>query len=253
MLLSQLKSFKIQDNKKPEFQPTPVDEFNLLNSRINKFISKAQESYKSQKEFIENASHEMQTPLAIALNNLEQLLETEGLGREHMELIEKTMGKLESLTRYNKSLLLLSRIQNEQFPEQEKVEVNHILKNLIEDFKDISDSKNVEIRFTEHASIELQMNQELAQIIFTNLLKNAIIHSPEGGIVEVEVTSSSVCFSNSGDTPLDENSIFTRFYRSGSQVPSNGLGLAIARAIAESYKLQLHYNYSEGHIFRIHI
>lgn len=251
VLLSQLKNFKIQDNKKPNFQPSRVEEFNLLNSRIDKFISKAQESYKSQKEFIENASHEMQTPLAIALNNLEQLLETEGLNQEQMELIGRTMTKLESLTRYNKSLLLLSKIQNDQFPEQEKIGINTILRNLIQDFDDIASSKNVQISFVEQSSAEIQMNPELAQILFTNLLKNAIIHSPDGGVVEVEVTSTSVSLSNSGETPLDENSIFTRFYKSGSSISSNGIGLAIAKAIAESYNLQLQYEFSDRHIFHI--
>lgn len=251
ILLDQLKNFKIQDKKKPQFQASAIDEFNLLNSRLEKFIVKAQESYQNQKEFIENASHEMQTPLAIAINNLERLMESQGLNRDQMETIEKTLKKMESLARFNQSLLLLSKIKNNQFIEGEKIHINLVLKNLIEDFSDLISHKNLQINFEENAQLYYVINAELAQILLTNFLKNALVYTPENEMVRIEVGTYSVVFINSGDSALDASRIFKRFFYVNHSASSNGLGLAIAKAIAEIYSLQLEYSFQDGHKFSI--
>ena len=251
ILLGQLRSTKIQDKKKPEFISSRVEEFNHLSQGMTKFISQAQERYQNQKEFIENSSHEMQTPLAIAINNLEQLAESSGLKKTQMELIEKTLNKLESLTRFNKSLLLLSKIKNHQFLEFEKVDINAVIKNSVEDFLDIAQHKDLVIEVNEISVLKFEMNKELAEILFTNLLKNAITYSPINNIIYIEILPKSIRISNVGDKPLDPARLFNRFGTFYASTSSNGLGLAIVKAIADIYSIKVTYSFDHFHHFKI--
>lgn len=118
---------------------------------------------------------------------------------------------MENLIRFNKSLLLLSKIQNNQFIENDKIHVNHILQNLIENFQDLISHKNITIKFEEKSGLYWNMNAELAQILLVNLLKNAIVYSPVNSEVKVIVDSSSVVFENEGEQGLNENLIYQRF------------------------------------------
>ncbi|QED36891.1 HAMP domain-containing histidine kinase [Antarcticibacterium arcticum] len=252
VLLAQLRTVKIQDKKKAEFITSRVEEFQYLGLEMKKFIDQAQERYHNQKEFIENSSHEMQTPLAIAINNLEELTETPGLKKAQVDLIAKTLNKLESLTRFNKSLLLLSKIKNQQFLEFESINFNELIKNVIEDFKDIAQHRNVEIVLIEQGEVKIEMNKELAEILFTNLLKNAIIYNGTNETVTIQVLANSVNISNTSNFALDKEKLFNRFGNFNASSSSNGLGLAIVKAIADIYSFRVDYKFEERlHTFSI--
>ena len=251
-LLSRLKGFSIEKDEKIVFEPTRIEEFSLLNQRVDQLLQKSVESFKSQKQFIENASHELQTPLAISINKLELLVENNQLDQEQLVIVGSVLNNLERLTRLNKSLLLLSKIENKQFPKTVQVDFNELIKQTIADFEDLAAYRTSEIILTEHASITYEMNRDLAIVLVSNLLKNALIHGPDGKPVTIEIQPELIEIRNAGmGSPLNKETLFTRFKQVGNEGKSTGLGLAISRAIADRFNLRLAYSYDNGHIFRI--
>ena len=250
-LLRRLEKFNIEKDTEIKFEPTKVEEFQLLNERIDKLLKKSVDSYTSQKEFIENASHELQTPLAISINKLELLAENATLEPQQMEELGLILNNLERLTRLNRALLLLSRIENRQFADEETVNFNQLLKPVVVEFEDLAAHNKVKVEILETADLRYQMSKDLARILLANLLKNAILHSAAGNKVKVEVSKNQVLIQNSGEKPLNQKTLFSRF-QAGKRSQSNGLGLAISKAIADRYNLEITYSFGEGsHFFRI--
>lgn len=248
VLLEQLRGFKL--GKDPMLTPaeTKVKEFKELNEAVSLLINRSLETYHGQKQFIENASHELQTPLAISINKLELLTEKEDMDEANLMAVGQVIQTLERLTRLNKSLLLLSKIENKQFQENERVDINAVFKNLIEEFTDFADYKNVTISYQEHGQLYADMSKNLAEIFVTNFLKNAIVHNDSNGWVQVIVNPTSFTITNSGsDVPLDKDKVFQRFQKKSNEKNTTGLGLAIVKAIADLYGLSVTYSYQNGH------
>ncbi|MDQ3291706.1 MAG: HAMP domain-containing histidine kinase, partial [Bacteroidota bacterium] len=230
-----------------------IEEFELLNEAAEKLLQSNTETYFSQKNFIQNASHELQTPLAISLNKLELLAESQNLSDDQLSQIAGIMQHLERLTRLNKSLLLLSKIENKQFAPEEKINLNQLLKKLLEDFADQIEYKEISVELQETATCEPTLNPDLATILLGNLIKNAIVHNHSGGFFTIQVNYNSISFENSGkDGALDSKQLFTRFSKINPSPTSTGLGLAIVKAIADLYQFQVSYSYQQKHIFAIH-
>lgn len=248
-LLGRLEKFSIENEREIKYEKTNIDEFRLLNERVDRLLKKSVESYKSQKEFIENASHELQTPLAISINKLELMAENSNLSESQMEELGIVLASLERLTRLNKSLLLLSRIENRQFTEGEKFSWNDLVKQIIAEFEDYGAHKEVTLKIAEQGQFEYPCNKDLAGILISNLIRNSIIHSSQGATVKINISSKAIKFENPGTAPLDETKIFSRFQGTDS-ARSTGLGLAISKAISDKFGLRLEYRYiSNTHIF----
>jgi signal transduction histidine kinase len=233
--------------------PTNVTEFCQLNDAVNAYASHSEEVFEQQKQFIGNASHETQTPLAICRNRIELLMEDETLKEEQIDELAKTLQTLEHVTRLNKSLLLLSKIDNNQFGEETHVVMNDVLKHFLEDYKDVYEYHNIDVDMTEEGQFEVDMNEMLATMLVTNLLKNAFVHNADGGNIKVSFSSDAMEFSNTGDdAPLDPQRIFDRFYQGKKREGSTGLGLAIVHSICQQSGLQIKYEYRDGmHCFRV--
>ena len=233
--------------------PTNVTEFCQLNDAVNAYASHSEEVFEQQKQFIGNASHETQTPLAICRNRIELLMEDESLKEEQIDELAKTLQTLEHVTRLNKSLLLLSKIDNNQFGEETHVVMNDVLKHFLEDYKDVYEYRNIDVDMTEEGQFEVDMNEMLATMLVTNLLKNAFVHNTDGGNIKVSFSSDAMEFSNTGDdAPLDPQRIFDRFYQGKKREGSTGLGLAIVHSICLQSGLQIKYEYRDGmHCFRV--
>ena len=250
-LLSRLEHFSIEKDRDIKYEKTNIDEFRLLNERVDRLLKKSVESYHSQKEFIENASHELQTPLAISINKLELMAENASLSPEQMEELGTVLNSLERLTRLNRSLLLLSRIENRQFVEEEKINWNEQVKTVVAEFKDFAAHQQVEMIFSEDAIVEHTGNRDLIRILISNLIKNALLHSSSGTAVEIQILPEMVRFQNSGTIPLDRGKIFNRF-QGAEKAQSTGLGLAISKAIAERFGIELSYSFADNkHIFTL--
>jgi len=253
LLLEQLKRFKL--GKDPEIQPveTQVKEFKELNEAVGLLINRSLEAYNGQKQFIENASHELQTPLAISINKLELLTEREDLTEANLISVGQVIQTLERLTRLNKSLLLLSKIENKQFQENESVHINSVFKNLMEEFTDFADYKNVTLSIVEQGQLYWDMNKNLAEIFVSNFLKNAIVHNVVNGAVQIVVSDDAFEVRNTGkNVALDKDKVFQRFQKKSDEKNTTGLGLAIVKAIADLYKLQVDYTYQNEHRMKIY-
>ena len=240
----------------PLDNPTQIREFRLLSEAARDMAGRSYKAYEEQKQFIENASHELQTPLAIVRGKVELLAESEGLSEAQMRELDAIYSTLGRAVKLNKSLLLLSRIENGQFSDVEDVSVDEVLDNLLPDLMEIYEYKNIRLTRRQGASpLVVRCNQSLAQILVSNLLKNALQHNMDGGELQVLTTPDGLWIKNTGDAPLDGEKLFRRFYHSvKGKKDSNGLGLSIARTIARSIGWELSYSWEEDgmHVFRLH-
>ena len=233
---------------------TKIREFRQLSDAALDMGNRSYKAYEEQKQFIENASHELQTPLAIVRGKVELLAESEGMTEQQMEQLDEIYATLGRAVKLNKSLLLLSRIENGQYTEMEDVSVDEILDELLPDLMDIYEHKQVRlIRKREEQPFIIRCNHSLAQILVSNLVKNSLLHNREGGELQVLTTPTSLVIKNTGDVPLDGEKLFRRFYHGmDGKKDSTGLGLAIARSIALSSSLKLTYEWQDGmHTFRL--
>lgn len=238
----------------PLDNPTKIREFRQLSDAALDMGNRSYKAYEEQKQFIENASHELQTPLAIVRGKVELLAESEGMTEQQMEQLDEIYATLGHAVKLNKSLLLLSRIENGQYTEMEDVSVDEILDELLPDLMDIYEHKQVRlIRKREEQPFIIRCNHSLAQILVSNLVKNSLLHNREGGELQVLTTPTSLVIKNTGDVPLDGEKLFRRFYHGmDGKKDSTGLGLAIARSIALSSLLKLTYEWQNGmHAFRL--
>lgn len=254
-LLAWLDNYRLGKKNLALDNPTHTTEFRKLNEAVIRYAAHSEEVFEQQKQFIGNASHELQTPLAICRNRLEMLMEDETLSEHQMEEILKTYQTLEYVSKLNKSLLLLSKIDNSQFVETSDVCLNEVLHRYVEDYQEVYDYREIRLSIKERGDFRLQMNETLAVVLVTNLLKNAFVHNINEGVISIEITPDGMAFGNTGgDVALDEKRIFERFYQgSRKKEGSTGLGLAIVDAICRQYHLNVSYQFMDKmHRFEIY-
>lgn len=232
---------------------TTISEFRRLNDAAQRAAKRSELAFNQQKQFIGNASHELQTPLAVCTNRIEWLLDNTDLTEEQMAELFKTKHTLNYIIRLNKSLLFLSRIDNRQFTESCPIEINNLVKRLLDDYKEIFCYNGLIVSLEESGIFTLIMNEALAEALISNLVKNAFIHNKENGYIHITLKEQSFVIANTGtDFPLDSEHIFDRFYQGSRKEESTGLGLAIADAICKQYQLHLSYEYRKGeHLFSL--
>lgn len=251
-LLRQLKSFNIGSNASIPKIETSTTEFQDLQEAIKTLLSHARSAYQQQKEFIGNAAHELQTPLSIALNRLELLLEKQDLTPIHAEDIAETMKLIERMTRLNKSLLLLTKIENFQFNQKQKISFNALTHAIIHEVEEGAAFKSINITLEEQEKLMADMDPSLAEILIANLIRNAIFHSPNDGLVDITLTKQLFTIRNQGIKPLDDRFIFNRFHKLSSKPDRTGLGLSIVKAICKLYGFHISYHFADNqHTFTI--
>lgn len=251
-LIAQLRDFRIEKHHQIKTIDTSIEEFKLLNTSVTTLIDQSRARYLEQQHFIENAAHELQTPLAISINKLELFLENTNLPEDDVRTMASILDNLGRLTRLNKSLLLLSKIENRQFSDEEMIDFSRLASQIIEDFGDLAAHKNMELHLESGADLNFKMNKDLATVLLTNLIKNAIVHGQKNSIVTITVQQRTLLVLNFGKTAaLDSDSIFLRFKKLNDDKKSTGLGLAIAKAIADKYGMRLTYSLQQQHIFSI--
>ena len=243
--LDTLKKFDLQRGGQVRFETSRVDEFNALNEELIKLTEKVNSDYRNLKEFTENMSHETQTPLAIIRSKLELLLQSDNLRPEQMEQVHATLDAINRLTKMNRGLIMLTRIENDQYAEEELVEIGALLQSRLEDLELFMQSRGLSVETVLAQDVSVRMNKYLADILVSNLLSNAIKYNREGGKLIVSLFADSLMVSNSG-TPLSipDHRIFERFKR-GDSPDSVGLGLAIVKRICDHYHFFLSYRYDE--------
>jgi len=243
--LSILNTYDIKNHEQQQFLKTNTLEFQQLNTALTKMTDKIHVDYLQQKQFTENASHEMQTPLAVIKANLTQLMQSTTLLESDMynlQTIENTTKKMASL---NKALILLSKIENNQFKENELIPINKIINKVVNNFADLIEVKNIKLNLNLKDDLQLTINPTLAEILLSNLVQNAIRHNVNGGIISIDLMQNKLIISNSGEAlTINSNELFTRFKKNDTSKDSLGLGLAIVKSICNIYQLNIDYSYS---------
>ncbi|MCC7232439.1 MAG: HAMP domain-containing histidine kinase [Bacteroidia bacterium] len=248
-----LKNFDLQHGNKILFQRSTVDEFNTLNAELTRLTGKVARDYRNLKEFTENMSHETQTPLAIIRSKLELLLQSENLTDEQVGHIRSILDSVSRLSKMNKSLILLTRIENEQYASEELMALGPVLIKHLKDLDLFISSRDLKLETQINEDINLRINPHLAEILITNLLSNAIKYNIPGGVLRVELTREYLRIANSGKPlTLPGEQVFERFKR-GDILDSMGLGLAIVKKICDHCHCFIEYGFkSELHSFTVY-
>ena len=254
-LLGWLRDYHVGQRNKPLDNKNSITEFRTLYDATNLFAARNEKLFEQQKRFIGNASHELQTPLAICRNRLEMMMEDESVSERQLEELAKTHHTLEHITKLNKSLLLLSKIENEQFPETRPVCLNDILTRYLEDYKEVYDYRDIMVEVNEEQRLTFQMNEMLATTLVTNLLKNAFVHNVDGGRICITFAKEPLRICNTGSPqPLDERKIFEPFFKGSKQEGSTGLGLSLVDGICKLSGLAVSYAFQDDmHCFCIRV
>ena len=254
LLLEWLEHYRLGKNNEKLSIETHTTEFRKLNEAVSRYVAHSEEVFEKQKQFIGNASHELQTPLAICQNRLEMLLEDETLGEQQMSEIMKTYQTLEYLSKLNKSLLLLSKIDNHQFSEEKEVCLNEVLHRYMDDYQEVYAYRDITLTVEEEGELYWNMNETLAVVLITNLLKNAFVHNINKGSIRIVISSSGIRFGNTASgSALDASRVFDRFYQgSKKKEGSTGLGLAVVDAVCRHSSLKIRYRFEEDmHWFEV--
>ena len=230
-----------------------ISEYKKLSEELVRSAQRNNEMYEQQSLFIGHASHELQTPIAVAQNRLELLAEDPDLSDTQMEQIVKTIRSLEDISKLNKTLLLLTKIENKQFPNTEIVDINSVVCSISEDFAEAYASHEIEFQLSETAHLKMEMNRMLASVLFGNLLKNAFIHSEKHGMVAVTISEEGVRIANTASSgALNPEYIFRRFYQESMSKGTAGLGLSLVDSIAKLYGITVSYLFMDGmHVFDV--
>ena len=245
-IIDKLREYDIKKGNVIEYHKTSINEFDQLTKDLNLMTTKINDDYISQKEFHENFSHELQTPLAIIQNNIELLIQSPNMKEEEMEYIAVMMEALKRLSNVNRGLVLLAQLDNNQYHEKRELEINKVLDKLVDYFKSKLALKNITIEKTYQRILVTNANPILIDILITNVLSNGIKHNVENGYLSLSIVANQMVISNSG-LPLvgDETQVFQRFKKFSTSDQSVGLGMAIVKKICDLYGYEISYH-SEG-------
>ena len=233
---------------------TNVTEFQRLNDSVTDCIQRIEEVYERERRFIGDASHELQTPLAVCRNRIELMMNDDTLTEHQMVELAKMEQTISELIRLNKTLLFLSKIENNQYIEQTEVDINSKIRHHMEMLAEVYETKDITIHLYDKEQWTLYANDELMASLVSNLLRNAYIHSLPHGTIDIYIKEGALSIANTSNSDaLDASRLFDRFYcgNPGKQ-HSNGLGLSIVKAICETSNLKVGYAFEQGkHIFTI--
>lgn len=246
-ILDRLKQYQIDKDNVIELPHTSTAEFRELSHVITQLVHKNQQAYLNQKEFTENASHELQTPIAIFRSKLDLLAQTEGLTREQADIISTLFDTTDRISRLNRSLLLLARIEGGQYIEQELVSLREVVERSLHTFIRQASEKGIAVKSSLDNTPPMQANLTLVEALVNNIVSNAVRHTREKGEILVTLSGTLLDVRNTG-TPLESpEKIFERFHRETSNTYGSGLGLAIATKICETTGYVMAYAYNGTH------
>lgn len=245
--LLQLKQFDLSGKNKLALEQTPINEFNELNRAVSIMADHVSQEFNALRQFTENASHEMQTPLAIINSKLDLLIQGENINELQMEQLQGIYNALEKLSKMNQSLLLLARIENNQFNDIQTISLDISIKEKLSQFDELIAGRKLVIN-TEIQPVRINCNKLLLDILLSNLLNNAIRYNVEHGNILIRLEDKEFIISNASRIPaLDEQQLFQRFYRHNeTKQPGNGLGLSIVKQICNDSGYDIRYLFRDG-------
>lgn len=251
--LRKIETFSLEQGTVPEFAETNITEFARLNEMLSKLIKNNVIIYKQQKEFIENASHELQTPLAVFQSKLDILLQDSNLTESQSKTIQMLYNTSSRLSRLNKNLLLLAKIDNEQFKDLKEINFIETLDSQLGFLIELAENNGLHVSVHFNNALTIHANTTLLESLINNLIVNAIKHNKPEGSIYITVDGNTFTVSNTGTDPeLVQEKIFRRFSRTTEEKKGNGLGLAIVSQICKLHKWNIAYSFIENrHTFTV--
>jgi signal transduction histidine kinase len=250
--ISIIKDYQIAVKKPLQLTKESIDEINLLNESLNQMTERIHQDYHALRSFTENASHEMQTPLAVIRSKVEALLQETEWKKESMQQLLAVEDATQRLSKLHQSLLLLTRLENGQFLLNEAVDLTHIISVKVAERQELIHAKSIAL--TIHCEqVNLFFHIHLAEMLISNLLNNAIRYTPDNGNIHLALSEKSFTISNTATNgSLQQTRLFNRFYKEEPSSEGTGLGLAIVKQICNAAGFTISYHFSEGrHIFFI--
>jgi len=242
--LQQIESFELDNPKRLDFLNSDIEEFNRLNTSIDTLIKRNIRIYNSQREFVENAAHELQTPIAIFKAKIDTLIQRTDITEGQSEILTSLNHAISRLNRLNKNLLLLSKIDKQQFDTTESFSIKEIIEKQLDFFEEQAALQNIAIKKDFKNDIKVTAHMGLTEIFINNLLLNAIRHNVKDGQIIISISPQKLIISNSGITQeLPKEKLFNRFSKSSSLKEGHGLGLAIVKKITDVYDWAISYSY----------
>ncbi len=251
--VDKLKSFDVNKGNKIDFESSDITEFAILNTTLGRMIDKIHNDYVNLKEFTGNVSHEIQTPLAIIRSKCELLLQSDSLNEDQADLIRDIHRTNSRLSKLNNTLVLLTKIENAQFKNKEKISLDSIIKNHLKNFNSLLKARNILLEYIITRNIYLEIDPVLVDVLVVNLLKNAIMHNMENGKITIELSGQELEVSNTGkDIDLSDKNIFERYVKINKQTGSLGLGLSLVKKICDYSGYSVKYVYlNKMHVFSV--
>jgi len=250
-LLHQIKGFNISEENNFKLTNERVDEFVELSTAIDSMSARVRNDYQHLKHLTDDASHEMLTPLAVITSKLDTLIQHERLPSEISEQIEDIYAATSKLSRLNQTLLLLTKIENNQVVGNESIDLNALLSDKIKQFHELILAKHITV--TEKVGAKKIFGSKyLMDILLNNLISNAIWHNKDYGKLMVMLDDEEMVFQNTGIlVALNQETIFERF-KKGSKSEGTGLGLTLVENICKFYGWKISYDFKdELHSFKV--
>jgi len=245
--MNEMKGFKLGNKTEPVLPASDIDEFSLMNASLSQAINGAKDDYRILKEFTENASHETQTPLAIIRSKLDLVIQDEGLSEGQSDALKSAYAAVSRLSKLNQSLLLLAKIENQQFTATEEINLKERVEEKLLQFNEFWAGNNIKILASLHAAT-VKANPELIDILLNNLLSNAGRHNVEGGDISISLYPGRLTIANTAKlNELDSKKLFSRFYKEAQHSKHNGLGLSIVKQICDHSDLGITYSFIDQH------
>ncbi len=247
-----IEEFTVVSQQPLQLKETGISEFDQLNLVITQLTHQIISDFKNQKQFSEDISHELQTPLSIISSRIESLLGNTGL-KEHSEVLNGIYASVRRLSKLNRELILLSKIENNQFKSEEKSNLKIIISEKLEEFSELITLKKLTLEKSIEDDFVVPFPPALAEILVNNLLSNCINHNISGGKIKIEIDENKISVCNTGSEKIAEpEKLFNRFYKINPASQSVGLGLAIAKKICDLHGLKIEYSLkNEWHCFSV--
>jgi len=250
--IRKLEDFELSKIQSLSLEAAEVQEIKKLNEVFGKMAAQIYNDFEAQKEYTENVSHELQTPLAIISSKADELMQGENLSKEQMEQLALLLETTNRLSKINQALIFLTKIDNRFYTQEATFSLNDLIKEKLQIFDVPIKEKDLKLELDLLEITHIYMNPYLAETLIINLIKNSIIHNVSGGVMRVHLNNNVLTFSNSG-SPLSfpEKDIFKRFIRSENSKKNLGIGLSIVQRICELYTFKITYSYNSEHQFKI--
>lgn len=248
--LNKMKQFSLTSSNSIQLVESDILEFSELKKEIETLTNKVKVDYQNLKQFTEDVSHEIQTPLAIIQAKIDNLINEHKINDIQFQQITSIQKDIQRLKQLNQRITILTKIENNQYINITSINLVDLINEKINNYKELDINT---IRFNHTHDLIIAIDPFLADILMNNLISNAIKHSKKEHKISISTTKKTLTISNVGKEALKQpEKLFQRFYRETSKNQSTGLGLAIVKKICELYRFNISYSYFDNqHTFKI--